>query len=280
MNALITKLPSSVDDITLGGINEIGFKIETESVYRVTVRNKNNPKMYKYRLTGDGHFTNQAGTANYGQVYENPTYDGLNIFISAGTSYLFINKWDLVYLSTIEDKMSLSYSSFKNSSLQSIVISNIFGKDGNPWNVEELASPDLKTIIALSDNKVAGDIHNLLNFSTAVEINTTGQTQLVGELKAADKMPSISTFIINRSGITGTIMCLTDSTSALKVECAGTAVSGNLEDLLDAMHSAGRVSGTCRFNVINSGVKYRGSEISAVKLATFDANGWTLSDYT
>ena len=210
---LITKLNGSVQNDYLLRIGEFCIKVSkvespTADSQRFVV---NNSKDAKFRIIGDGYFTNETLSENKGKE--------LNITANTETTVYFSNG---DYEVVVSEKYSLTQvGTYINTSWKSY-------KGKLSFDIDLLKySPDI-SFLALSTTKVTGDIA-VLGKLTGLTHLTIDNTQVTGDIAVFGKLTGLKFLSFNATKVTGDIAVFGKLTSLTQIPLINrTGVTGDI----------------------------------------------------
>ena len=240
MDMLQIKLPGAVENDSLKKIDEVAIKVIESNTPSSQVRNIIEiapSRVIDGRITGDGYFTNLAGSENYGKSYKVETYQGLsigdyNLFLGSKNS---IQKLKFDVAGVLIDIEELAYC----NSLSELLLASGTGK-GDVCNLSNIVS-NMK-VIYLAGSAFGGDV--------AVFNGTTKLTRL--ELRSSDN------FYGN--------LAVGKNVGLTQLFCSGSkSINMDGDSIADEMVANGRTSGTCQI----------GAPAGGYSTYTFTSSGWT-----
>jgi len=241
MQTLIIKLPSEVDDDSLKRIDEIRFEARTNLTPEGAARNvlELNPgSQVNGRITGNGHFTNAAGTQDNGKSF-NVGKGATYTYTSIGDYYLFIGHKDILTKVKI-DAVGLFIE------------------------LSELSYCTNLKVISIIDLRGAGDLSDIINVLPGIEQLTLRGNLFTGDAGLLDETENLTELMLRNTAITGTLN-IGRNIGLSSVNIIGTEVVADFDDIADNMVTNGRVSGTMEVYMPNQ----------AHVVYTFTSEGWT-----
>lgn len=271
MDALITKLPSSVSDDSMIRLGEAKFSFNLDSSVSAAARKirvfSTSGSSVKCRIVGNAHFTDSSLTSDLGQeltVTANTNYD---IYISDGEGFFFVNNdgsKNNIQTLNLGDATTYLYkyeggflNEFNTYNL------NIARVDMTGFSIDDVfcAESPRYTNINIARTGIGGNTDVFVEDDFLTQF-VAGGTALEGDILNFDKFKNLTTLQIQN--IPG------ESRSNCKI-------SGTVESLLDSIYSKGRTSGTLQIVVGGTDVTYSGQPATAALTFTFSAGGWSLN---
>lgn len=277
MNALITKLPDSVTDGNLLKLGDFVFHIKNAATATLRYLQTN---LTNFKIVGEGHFTNSAGTEDLGKDYTLPSGQQY-VYLSAGEYEVVINpKYSLngIYFadSTEADigEGFPDYDGFEGATFKSAKIT----QGGNALDICKLMFfTNIDVTGPNTSKKVVGDATKAVLEGRVRSIVSARQSFSL-DLDQLSNTALTNLLVGGNTKVVGDIVNLAKSTGIGNISIfENTNVHGVLEDLLDGMYANGKVSGSIAINLVGTSVTYNGSAIAATKAASFTSSGWTVS---
>lgn len=283
MSCLQTQLDAEVSE-DLFKVDEVEFLVkftgEPIANRRFTVNN------YGYaaipmRIVGDGYFTDSTGTENRGKSI-NAT-PNTAVYFSEGTYKVFVGdkyRWSELIMTNINfGKVFINEESLKKLPMLFQFWSwkaGGYGFDGK-LNLDEIDLSFVKNFNTSATSSTPCLKGSLKSF-TCDEMNRIGAgwQNLTGELKDLQHMAAtLQVLDLARCSITGSVTDLGGNIALTNLNLSNiSTISGDVKDMLDAMVTAGRNSGTLSVNGTTSGIKYNGASFT-MKSFTFTNEGWS-----
>lgn len=184
------------------------------------------------------------------------------ITVSGVSGILFSDKYNLTKLVDNSGSLTVNIEDLEYmTSLQNLTLLGIPNWGKSYGDIKYLNRLENLKKLHLQSTGITGDIENLPNANLCTELSLSNEiyaerhSNVFGSISAVGaKMPNL-TFLSVRE----------------------TQVEGALEDLLDAMVSAGRTSGQMTIYAQNSQVTYNNAPIISALTATFNGTGWVVS---
>lgn len=285
MSCLQTKLTEDVSE-NLFKVDEveITFDLTGEAITNRRIQvNNNGYANIPMRIVGgnDAYFTDSSGAENYGKTLS--ATPNQQVYLSAAKFKLFIGdkyRWSEFVATNINyGKGYINEETLKSlPALFQFWPAHLggYGFDGK-LDIDEIDMSFVKNFNTLATNttpNVKGHLTSL-TCDTMTRVSL-GWQNVIGELKDLQHMAStLATVDLTRCDITGAV---TDIGSCVAITSLNLSnlpnITGDVKDMLDAMYSAGRTSGTISVNGTTSGIKYNGSAFTS-KSFTFSAGGWS-----
>lgn len=278
MSALITTLPDAVDNDFLYKMDEfyLDYKFTEKKSVTLLVKNQSSlPAPGGLRLAGTSNFTND-NNENLGKHLDNVS-GSRTVQISAGEGRLFISPQMLISSIRLSSPMRLPVEGFKNTGVADVSISNFLDHYGDKPDLSAFNSPSLKYLTTHVNGSwlSGGSINDLSNLASFVQIALLNQ-YCSFDLDSAPDMPDLTKAQLVRNNCSGSIAKLSASTGLTAVEFSSPAVTGVVEDLLDALYAGGRVSGSLRIANYGASYTYNGETWSGDKTFNFSSSGWSV----
>lgn len=277
MTALVTKLPESVSDDSLPKLDElrIGFKYTNRASITLNVQNEGTPSPGGQRLSGSSYFTNLNGD-NLGTQLPN-TSSSHTIYVSPGEGFIFYSPKDKLTMLAMYSGGVLGPDGLKYTGVRDLTVDNLKDEYGGKADVKLLDSPELLhlRVYTTGPSYIKGSVNDLRNLKNMITLGLYNQGVNL-DLSGLSGSTSILEIRGIGSNLSGSIMNLSSAKMSV-LETSSAAVTGAVEDLLDAFFANGKVSGTCRVSSYGSGITYGGSTYSGDKVFTFTNSGWSLN---
>lgn len=240
-DCLVLKLPSASTDRTLRRIGEFVMRIDpnvSNSEYGIAVPNSATRGVA--RILGDSsvYFTDSTFTQDYGQERQE---SGSNYIVNGTGGTLFIGGKDVITNLSLTRGVILDLKEIKYCPL----LKWLYGQSGT----------------------LEGDIGNLSLIANQFDrFDARSQNNVYGDLSVFQNCTTLTNLTLERTNCEGSILNLGKCTSLGTLYLfASTSVTGNPDDLADAMYANGRVSGTMTFT----------SQERVVSTYTFTPSGWS-----
>jgi len=266
MDAIVTKLPSSVSNEKLFKMDELHFVVkipEGSSLYsrKFTCSNGGFGKI-SMRIVGNGSFVNSSDVS-IGKTIEYTA--GQDCYLSTGEYDLFIgskyNMGNYNFNSVLAERIFADTSSFKCLPVcTQLWIGKVGGmSDDGKLNIDDVDVSFVKNFLGDASKGSSTMKGSLKHFDNVAMTRLSFASQKIGgEIKDISSLANIETVDFGYTDVSGDIKDF-GSSKLISVNVKGTSVGGTLESLLSKMVSAGRNSGSCTFLLQESNVTYKGS---------------------
>lgn len=232
------------------------------------------------RIVGDGYFTDSTGSENLGKSIS-ATPNSV-VYMSEGKYKVFVgDKYKLTEI--IMTNIRYNHLFINEETLKSLPklfqlwswTAGGYGFDGK-LDIDEIDMSFVKNFNTSASSSTPCLKGSLKSFTcdTMTRI-AAGWQNLNGELKDLQHIPTLSYLDLTRCDVSGNVTALGSNVALTTLNLSNMPnVTGNVEDMLDAMVSSGRTSGTLSVNGTTSGIKYNGASFTT-KSFTFTNEGWS-----
>lgn len=242
---LVTTLSESVPDTSMLKLGEFEIEVHNnapsayEGVYTSTIwvdladRNEG----LDLEIIGDGYFTNNTGTTNFGKTKHIGPQDSLGTPLSRGSYKIRVrSKYNLkkIYCSnttlTREYTADLSIYKYMHKDLYMASIASLSNAYGD---IASLADKDKLEEVAFPDSFIEGDISALGNKPSLRSLRLWTCPKLRGDVSALATSINASTQIVSlsKTGVSGNIAAFSEGTGLTELSLGYSNVSGNLASL-------------------------------------------------
>lgn len=190
---------------------------------------------------------------------------GKAIFLLPGYS----EPCDISVLADIPNKASIT-TLFLNPT-----VSN--GYKGDISHLSELPLlQEAQNVLSQNNSGIYGDIAVFINNTNIQNIALRRNDKIVGMLDNLAGCSALKTIDLQSTSITGNIASIGACTQLTSVIVASTSVTGTVEDLVAALNTAGKTSGSIAIGFTRTGITYNGSPVAGTTL-TWDGSNITIS---
>lgn len=156
------------------------------------------------RIIGDGYFTNESLSDNYGK---SKTITNTPVYLSNGDYKLTYNKYKLTKIRSTDDITP-------SSTLNNKTIPVEYFKYSKKLN--------------FIDSILEGDIANLANSPDITFLGASNSTNFFGDISALQNCHSLSTIYAINTGLSGNVSVFNDKNNIITINLTGTKVSGDI----------------------------------------------------
>lgn len=256
MDCLITQLPGEVTDDTLSKYNEVSFEVSLKNTDSTNDRKfvAKSSASVTARIVGNGHFTDSTNSQDLGKT---ATIGVINttLYLSDGDYILYIPKYGIDVLQFSASKKGIYKMRGESFKYSPIAYSNFnYFQFPEGYSIDDFKKTSL-IILNVANSNLNIRTEQLTGLASTTTINIASNINVRGLISAlGGTNKAMTTLYVNG--------------------CQN--VTGDIEDLMDALYSNGKVSGSISVNGSSSGVKYNGASF-ALKTFTFGAGGWSAS---
>lgn len=282
MEALITKIPASVNDSELYKLGEFRLSLNFDS--GVTGGNRaitmRFDKPATLELLGDVHFTDVTLSADYGKTMNCPANTSVTFYVTNGECVLKVmcnyscvmfdgagadNAGKIATRRFYDDK-------FKYHKPKSVNFSD-FGL--GPLKLKDCDLSDC-TSFTIQYSSLELDIGEL-NLGTALtSLYLFSSPNIVSTLAGLGSFTSLANLNVQGSRCSGDISSLSECKGLLLLQIGNNSnITGNLEDFAEAMN-VNRTSGTLSLRTTGSSITYQGNVVNSNKTITFTGSGYVI----
>jgi hypothetical protein len=282
MSCLQVKLTDEVSE-SLFKIDEIEMTVDFTDepiTNRRFVFNNGGLANIPMRIVGDGYFTDSTGSENLGKSIS--ATPNTSVYMSEGKYKVFVgDKYRLTEI--IMTNIRYNHLFINEETLKSLPklfqlwswTTGGYGFDGK-LNIDEIDMSFVKNFNTSATSSTPCVKGSLKSFtSNEMTRIAAGWQNLDGELKDLQHVPTLTYIDLTRCDVSGNVSGLGVLVALTTLNLSNLPdVTGNIEDMLDAMVTNGRVAGTLSVNGTTSGIKYNGSSFTT-KSFTFSSQGWS-----